>query len=206
MAKRANATAEEAAELDLVEDAIGTEEDNAERFTTVHLALGMLGAVVVLLVGIVAFVTLTGGSDANYSMLPEGYRESVGLTTAYEGNGRSALSSAPRSPFPSAQQEAPIILEVDCPADTVHIATGANVADTLCVRGVLVEDDASTPTPEKSETIRLIVVPPTATPTSRASTIGGTTVPDDLDCEEDEGIAFRGVPDTLFCVHIEPER
>lgn len=209
MAKRANATSKAAADLDLVEDAIGAEEENAERFTTMHLGLGMLGAVVLLLVGIVALTALAGGSDTNYSMLPEGYRESTGLDAAYQGGEQAALPSAPRSPFPDAQQEIPIILDVDCPDGTVHIATGDNVADALCVRGVLVGDaDNGTPTPE---TIRLEVVPlpePTPTPTIKASTIGGTTVPDDLDCAEDEGIALAGVPDTLFCVHIEtpPER
>jgi hypothetical protein len=243
MAKRASATAEAAADLDMVEDAIGTEEENAERFTTTHLLIGMLGAVLLLLVGIVAFAALAGGSDTNYSMLPDGYRASTGLDPAYQGNGRSALTSAPRSPFPSAQQAEPIILEVTCPSDTVHIATGENVADTLCVRGVLVEDANATPTPE---TVQIIVEPPAptaslcappafysealthcvnpddslpcadghvnvdgrcalpVTPTVEPSTIGGTLVPDGLDCEEDEGIAFRGVPDTLFCVHIEP--
>ena len=35
-----------------------------------------------------------------------------------------------------------------------------------------------------------------------ASTIGGTRVPDTLDCAEDEVIAFYA-PDTLDCVHID---
>lgn len=35
------------------------------------------------------------------------------------------------------------------------------------------------------------------------ATIGGTLVPNYLDCEEDEAIAFVGIPDTLVCVHVE---
>lgn len=33
------------------------------------------------------------------------------------------------------------------------------------------------------------------------ATIGGTSVPDDLHCEEDEVIGFHGVPDHLACLH-----
>lgn len=33
------------------------------------------------------------------------------------------------------------------------------------------------------------------------ATIGGTPVPSDLHCEEDEVIGFVGLPDTLVCVH-----
>lgn len=36
-----------------------------------------------------------------------------------------------------------------------------------------------------------------------ASTIGGTEVPTDLDCEEDEVIGFHGVPDSLDCLHLD---
>jgi hypothetical protein len=38
-------------------------------------------------------------------------------------------------------------------------------------------------------------------PTLEASTVGGTVVPDGLDCAEDEVIGFVGIPDTLVCVH-----
>lgn len=35
------------------------------------------------------------------------------------------------------------------------------------------------------------------------ATIGGTPVPKDLHCEEDEVIGFHGVPDDLACLHID---
>lgn len=35
------------------------------------------------------------------------------------------------------------------------------------------------------------------------STIGGTPVPNDLHCAEDEVIGFDGIPDTLICIHID---
>jgi hypothetical protein len=175
MAKRANATAEAAADLDLVEDAIGTEEENAERFTTSHLALGMFAAfaAIVLLMGGAWLLFGSQSTAGDFSMLPDGYRESVGLSDpSYQGNGRAALPSAPRSPFPSAQQEIPIILAVTCPDGTVQIATGENVADTLCVRGKLVTGTTPEPTPTpEPETVRIVVVSvepeltPTASPT-----------------------------------------
>lgn len=208
MAKRAQGTAKAAADLDIVEDAIGSEEENAERFSTSQLALGCVGAILGIVVVLFAAAFLFGSPGSDHSMLPDGYREATGLAPAYQGNGRSALPSVQRSPFPNAQQEVPIILEVTCPDGTVHIATGERVADTLCVRGVLVED-ATTPTPDTPdtpETVQIIVVPPASpTPTLRVSTVGGTNVPDDLHCQEDEGIAFDGVPDTLYCVHVEPD-
>lgn len=38
------------------------------------------------------------------------------------------------------------------------------------------------------------------------ATIGGTIVPPGLHCQEDEVIAFHGVPDDLACVHIDSFR
>jgi hypothetical protein len=38
-------------------------------------------------------------------------------------------------------------------------------------------------------------------PSCEGATVGGTPVPDDLHCEEDEVIGFHGVPDDLACLH-----
>lgn len=44
---------------------------------------------------------------------------------------------------------------------------------------------------------------PVPAPAPVISTIGGTPVPYGLACQEDEVIAFHGVPDDLACVHID---
>lgn len=171
MAKRANATAEAATELDLVEGAIGTEEENAERFTSGQLILGWLGALAIMAILLFVASRLINTGDGAYTMLPDGYREQVGLGVdndpAYQGNGRSGLPSAPRSssPFPDPQGEMPIILKVTCPDGTVEIATGEGVADTVCVRGRLVQESPPTSTPVAQRIIIVSVKTETSTAT-----------------------------------------
>lgn len=142
MAKRASAVAEDAADLDLVEEAIGSDEERPHDYKTI--AVGFGGAVLFMLLTMMLVRVIFGSPDTNFSMLPDGYRESVGLVSAAEEvpNQRAELPSTlrTRSPFPEPATEQPIILDVDCPSGTVEIATGAGAADTVCVRGQVVQD------------------------------------------------------------------
>ncbi len=187
MAKSAAATAKEAADLDVIEDTLGSDQDNASRFTASQLVLGWLMALTTLLLVMIMIKVVLGTPNLDFPMLPDGYRDAVGL---HEGTGdasvhqheeatatgKTAPVSKPRSPFPTAKQQTPIIVSIECPSGTVAIATGGTVADTVCISGTLLDGSDAT--------------------------IGGTVVPK-LDCQEDEVIGFIGVPDTLVCIHIE---
>ncbi|KKK83275.1 hypothetical protein LCGC14_2795050, partial [marine sediment metagenome] len=76
----------------------------------------------------------------------------------------------------------------------VQISTGPDPVDTVCVQGQLVNGPSIEPTPIVQ---RVIVIGP------NAATIGGTLVPSGLHCQEDEAIAFVGIPDTLVCQTID---
>ena len=206
MAKKASATADAAADLDLVEGIIGNPEADGQTPSLTRLLLGWaIGmASILALMGACAVLPFTE-ADTDYSMLPDGYREATGLADAKigrqsDGSVRQADGSIRAddfavSPFPEAQTRDPVILEVDCPDGTVRIATGSGPADTVCVRGQL----ASADPPPSEPTTDIIVVSPA---TGDTSTIAGTLVPANLDCAEDEVIAFVDV-DTLACVHYE---
>ena len=278
MAKRAAGLAEEASDLDVIETLTGQadhqtrgEEEQspvAPQPNTGQLVLGAACAFAMVIGIMLVAKLLFAAPDTDYSMLPDGYREEVGLTdtdapadddalAAIGTDGEADLASAPRSPFPKAQTDDPVILEVDCPKGTVQIATGDNAADTVCVRGTL---DEGGPASGTTSTPPIIVIAPTgeqsgtngiaqppasgqsdidgippasvrpdgtttdAEPCSEGatfnsdeteckwpdgtpdrgmqSTIGGTEVPDGLDCYEDETIWWTGI-DTLDCVHYE---
>lgn len=173
IAKRGVKVAEDAADLDLVEGAIGNDDD---RFTTQQLLLGfmlaILGTVALMYVATLMF----NGPDTDYSMLPDGYREATGLATpAYDDEGQPPGSvvdvGQERSPFPEAQTRDPVILDVDCPDGTVQISTGTRPVDTVCVRGELVESYAynvATPVPIVQHVTIIVdgaTVTPTPTPT-----------------------------------------
>lgn len=180
--KRGAKAAEEFADLDLMEGAIGNPEtdgpDGGPRFTHAQLIAGFALGIVFLIALMFVGKAMFASADGNYSMLPDGYREATGLdtaapsdpgagVTAYADNGRSTLPSAPRSdsPFPEPQGEMPIILKITCPDGTVHIATGPNEADAVCIRGRLVQEPVATPTAQ--ETATSTDTPPT--PTARAT-------------------------------------
>ena len=155
MSKRASAVAEEAADLDLVEEVIGTEDERPRDYKTVLAGFGM--AIAFLLITIALIRIVFPAVNVNHSMLPEGYQESVGLITDTQApampvvGGGATTPSVQRgstSPFPDPVGEMPIILAVDCPVGSVEIATGAYAADTVCVRGIVVDDaPASQPVP-----------------------------------------------------------
>jgi len=221
IAKRGVKAAEDAADLDLVEGVIGNPETDGEgdapagepspaiegntaRYPMARLLLGWALGLAGILVIMGACATLPfSETDTDYSMLPDGYREATGLAErdadvkiGRQSDGSIAADDYPISPFPEAQTKDPVILEVDCPDGTVRISTGNGPADTVCVRGQLVDD---VPVPAPGSTTDIIVVSPA---TGDTSTIAGTDVPSDLDCEEDEVIAFVG-PDALACIHYE---
>ncbi len=209
MAKKASATAEKAADLDLLENAIGDTATN--NFSTAQLIVGIGGAVLAVLAIMLMASVIFGSADTDHSMLPDGYREATGLaepepTTTVDGDAVTVTADTvtrSNSPFPSPQSRSPIIVEVTCPAGTVEILTGERPADTVCIVGTLGRAPAPASEPEPTPIVQRIIV---INGTDR-STVGGTDVPDGLHCAEDEAIAFDGIPDTLFCVHIEePER
>lgn len=211
MAKRGTAVAEEAAGLDLLEDAIGNPEtdgpNGGPRFDMPTLICGWLLAMASVALVLFAVKAVFPSADTNYAMLPEGYAESVGLVTSQSGDGLTSQermtyvdpAASVRSPFPEARTQQPVILDVTCPAGNVEISTGPHPVDTVCVRGQLVEEippaSAVVPTPMAQ---RIVIVG-----SDDGAMIGGTTVPDDLNCFEDEVIGFVGIPDTLVCVHID---
>ncbi|KKK83273.1 hypothetical protein LCGC14_2795030 [marine sediment metagenome] len=165
MAKRGVKRAEELADLDLVEGAIGNPEtdgpDGGPRFSHPQLILGWTLGLVMVVAFMFLGKALFASANRDYSMLPDGYREATGLTsdepaelTGYEGNGRSTLPSAARvdSPWAEPVAEVPIVLKVACPDGTVHIATGPNEADAVCIRGRLVTEPVATPTAQEMAT------------------------------------------------------
>lgn len=209
MAKKASATAEAAADLDLVEGAIGTSATRPA-MNNGQLLLGFALSIVALLAVVLAYQLVFGSVDLDHSALPDGYRESTGLAVDQDvDEGTAALIRAVaivnadaarepdatvdgRSTFASAKTQEPIILEVACPVGTVQISTGPEPVDTVCVQGQLVGSAPAEPTVQ-----RVIIFGP------NAPSIGGTLVPAGLHCQEDEAIAFVGIPDTLFCVHVD---
>lgn len=182
MANRATKIAEDAADLDLLtgDDDGGEGEGRKVAPSPFAYAGAWIGGIVVLVALILvvrAVFAIPLPSTGSADFAPSGALTRVtpvyaGLATPF-GNG--GVASAPRSAFPAARQEAPIILSVACPDGTIQIAVGDRVADTVCIPGVLV---------------------------GNAPSIGGTSVPFALACEEDEVIFWRGI-DTLACLHID---
>lgn len=178
IAKRGVNTAEAAADLDLVEGAIGNPEtdgpDGEGRFTTMQLLLGFALAVVFTFGLLFVAQTMFEGPDTNYSMLPDGYREATGLSPGVDIQPPPSVVLADddddgsRSPFPDAQTRDPVILEVDCPDGTVQISTGQRAADTVCIRGQLVDggpQQSTAPTPLVQHVTIYVNGAPTVTPT-----------------------------------------
>lgn len=215
MSKKASKLAEDAAGLDLLEEAIGNPEtdgpNGGPRFDTLTLVAGwglaMLSVVAILFTVKAVFPS----ADTDYAMLPDGYRAAVGLPGAALASNADGITpledmigyadpaaSTTRGIFPDATTQQPVILEVTCPPGSVEISTGARVVDTVCVRGQLVGQVPAAASVPVAPTPIIIVVPANGGPA-----IGSTTVPDDLDCQEDEVIGFAGVPDTLVCVHVD---
>lgn len=212
MAKRASGTAEAAADLDVVENAIGTPEDDgpdgAPRFDHALLFMGWALAVAGIVAVLITVKVLFAGVDADFSLLPDGYRQEVGLEeepvdvdAQPDGATAQVTTVDTHSPFAEARTSEPIILDVDCPPDTVEISTGPLPVDTVCIRGQLAEPIAQlTPAAVEVEHVHRIIVE-----SGDRSTIGGQPIPDGLHCQEDEAIGFDSVPDTLFCIHAEPD-
>lgn len=202
MAKRAGKTAENAANLDLLGGDEAAEDAKVAPFAYAGAWIGGIIALMVIIIAVrvVFAIPLPSTGDAEFA--PAGALSRV--TPAYAGLatpfGNGGVTSAPRSTFPAARQEAPIILQVACPDGTIQIAVGDRVADTVCITGVLVGDAPSetmTGVPVVEPNVILITVE------GDRANVGGTDVPNGLQCEEDEVIGFIGIPDTLVCLHID---
>ncbi len=210
MANRASKIAEGAADLDL----LGGDEAAEAKAEAPPVSTGaQVGAFTLIIVGLIAVVMIvrlimaipTGGTggDAPFGIdgaLTRSTPEAEAPASA-GATGRSTLASVPRSPFPIADQDEPIIMAVTCPDGTVQIATGDMVADTVCIRGVLVTGDDDALMSETSSIVAPNVILVTAE--GDRANVGGTDVPNGLTCAEDEVIGFDGQPDTLVCVHID---
>lgn len=212
IAKRGVATAEAAADLDLLGGDEAAEAKANAPPVSAGAQVGAFTAVIVALIATIMIVRLimaipTGGTGGEAPFGVEGALTRATPTAPAPASmstgdtGRSTLPSAPRSPFPEASQAAPIIMAVDCPDGTIQIATGDMVADTVCIRGVLVADGLPTPTPTASVPNVILI-----TGEGNRASVGGTDVPNGLTCEEDEVIGFVGMPDVLVCVHVDSFR
>ena len=180
MAKRAGKVVEAAADLDLIEGLIGKEgEGNGDGngngegvpgtrkgklppFAYMSAWAAAVGTIIVIVLAIRLILALPfgGGEVADFS--PDGAQtRSVALNVANAGVLPSAQRDVGdlRSPFPLPVTDTPIIMAVTCPDGTIQIATGDMVADTVCVRGVLVLD-----MPAATPTATLAAATPTATP------------------------------------------
>lgn len=194
MAKRAVKLAEGAADLDLVEGAIGN--DGNAKIGAFQFAGAWLAAIVgtVIIIGAVAFACQQTQVSPDWSPPGAQSRETPFYQTGDPTDGRMGNAN----PFPDARTEDPIVLEVTCPDGTIHIATGPEAVDSVCIQGKLA--GVPTPTPTRTRTAT-----PTAT-TPPGSSIGADTVPSGLACEEDELIGYvnDGTPPfALGCVHVD---
>jgi len=204
MAKRAGKLGEAAAAVVKGEENGEDQGEGKEKLSPFAYSGAWIGGIVTLMVIVIGVrllfaIPLGSGEPANFAPAGALSRATPVASTSYPGGSGSTSTapSVPRSPFPVAQQDTPIILEVTCPDGTVEIATGDNVADTVCVKGVLVTDDPPQAAADAVPDVILI------TANGETATIGGTDVPNGLQCEEDEVIGFDGQPDTLVCVHVD---
>ncbi len=154
MAKRAAKLAEDAADIDAIEAVAGApSHEHLGPFQYAGAWLAAVAAVIVLAVAL-QLVCRQGAPDFSPpGPLSRGDSAGGQADTGafyHEGGGQRG-----RSPFPKPATVDPTIIEVVCPAGTVHISTGPNAADSLCVKGALAALPAS-PTPP---------TPPTPTPT-----------------------------------------
>jgi len=223
MAKRAVKAAEDAADLDVVEGAIGAPHERPPVFEGMLGWVGAIFGIVMLMLAGTLVCNVANSGDPDFS--PPGAQseqERTGSDFYREGDPNDGRMGAGRdSPFPEAEQEDPIILEVVCPPDTVHVSTGSTPADSLCVVGELA-GAAPTPTLQVAPTFAPTSAPtvaplptdtmPQALPDAGhgdQSTIGATLVPFGLHCAEDEIIGFDpngqrtdgGLP--LGCIHVD---
>lgn len=195
MAKRAAKTAEDAADLDLVEQAIGEEPKGKPGPFDYALAYGAALFAIVLIMAAARLVFAPpsfGGDDVD----PDARLAEV----------ERIIDRANTFPDPRAVAHDPIVIEVTCPDGSVHVQTGPQPSDSVCVTGSVVEpgqqpEPSPTAEPFSQAASTALPAPPTQEP--EQSTVGGTNVPPGLHCQEDEGIRFYGVPDTLGCVHNE---
>lgn len=146
MARRATKLAEDAAGVDAVEAIIGAPHAGKPPiFEGVIAWIAAIAGIVILMFAatLVCKVAETGHPD--FSPAGALSREAPESEAFYrEGNPNDGRMGSGRSPFPDARQEDPVILEVVCPPDTVHISTGSTPADSLCVVGQLA---GTAPTP-----------------------------------------------------------
>lgn len=131
-------------------------------------AVAMLSLIVAVLAVRLIFALPLGGGGADFAQEGALSRavEEQPATTTQQDSPSSALRSGP---FPEARGEQPIIVDVDCPHGTLEIATGPRSADTVCIRGTLVEaepieEPTTTPTEGPVTTRIIVVTEPSATP------------------------------------------
>ena len=166
MAKRAVKLAEDASEIDAIEAIAGAptgEKIGAFQFVGAWIA-GVGG--LVLIIAALGFACNVTTAKPDWSPPGAQSREAVGEAFYREGDPTDGrMGSGRDSPFPNAQQEDPIILEVVCPPGTVHISTGATAADSVCVKGELAGMPASpTATATASPTATPDASPPYSLP------------------------------------------
>ncbi len=171
MANRAVSTAEAAADLDMLggDDAANKPRVSVSAQATAFIAVMAAIIAGIMIIRLVASIPVGSNGDAPFGI--DGALTRITPTPAPvlslgSNSGISTLESVPRSPFPIADQEVPVIVAVTCPDGTVQIATGDRVADTVCIRGMLISDGVTAPTVEPTPTVEL-----TPTPTARVTTL-----------------------------------
>ena len=148
MAKRAVKLAEEAADVDAVEAVIGAPQEKLPIFAGIIAWIAAIIGIVVLMFAATLVCNIAETGESDFSPPGAQSREREADAFYQEGDPSDGrMGSGNRSPFPDAEQEDPIILEVVCPAGTVHISTGATPKDSLCVVGELAGTSTPTPTP-----------------------------------------------------------
>lgn len=165
MANRASKIAEAAADLDVMEQLTGdahpggdVEPDSpVERerrkpgpLDYLWAWAGAIATVLVLVFGIrFAFaIPISGESEDVKGVDPGAFQSDYiseygypGVTEPYYRQGQG------RSPFPEPETVDPIIIEVECEPGTVHIATGPDADDSICVKGRLATEPETQPEP-----------------------------------------------------------
>lgn len=130
-------------------------------------AVAMLSLIVAVAAVRLIFAFPLGGGESDFA--PAGALSRVAEEQPANTQQGAPSSALRGSPFPEARGETPIIVDVDCPHGTLEIATGPRSADTVCIRGQLVEPEpieepTTTPTEGPTTTRIIVVTEPSTTP------------------------------------------